>query len=198
MLSYLPAIGPIVLAIMGSFLTTRSLNLKHKIIWRCGFIGVGIIAAALTFYNTYNQQTALASLENEIRGGSGCYFVPLPAYVKSDGFPIMVFNTSKYPIFDVYVIIRSHVDVINPKYILQEPMHIEVGNLPAGSVKETNFRLPFGYYQIDIRTRYEKYTEVLKFMPFNGQIGVSYRVTDVHNGGHVIVQETYPNGFPGL
>ena len=113
-----------------------------------------------------------------------------------DGFPITSFNVSKYPIFDVYVSIRSHVDSSDPKYILQEPTQTELGTIPSG-VKETNLRLPFGYYQIDICTLYEKYTEMLKFMPFNGQIGVSYRVTDFHDG-HVIVQETYPKGFPGV
>jgi hypothetical protein len=191
--SYLPAIGPIILALMGAFLTTRSLHLKHRIIWRCTFIVVGVIFGALNIYNSHHQNDILAAIENETRGGSACYVVPLLGYVNPDGFPIMSFNISKYPIFDVYLRIRSHVDSHDPKYILQEPMQTELGTIPSG-VKETNLRLPFGYYQIDIHTRYEKYTEMLKFMPFNGQIGVSYRVTDFH-GGHVIVQETYPKGF---
>jgi hypothetical protein len=154
---------------------------------------VALIFVGLNIYNGHRQNDTLATIEKKTRGGGTCYFIPLLGYAKADGFTITAFNISGYPIFDVYLRIRRHVD--DPKYDLQEPQQIEVGNIPAG-VKETNLRLPFGYYQIDIRTRYDKYTEVLRFMPFNGQIGLSYKVTDFH--GHVISQNTFPKEFAGV
>ncbi len=112
--------------------------------------------------------------------------------VQPDGLKILAFNNSKYPIYDVFLRIRSHVD--EPAYDAKGPEQIEGGNIPPG-VKEMRFHLPFGYYQIDIHTRYNKFFEMLKFMPFNGLIGQSYSVTD--GRGNMIARATNPDDFPG-
>ena len=76
------------------------------------------------------------------------------------------------------------------------PTPREVGTIPPG-IKQMDFRLPFGYYQIDIRSRYnnKKYIEMLKVMPFRGQVGQSYSVSEV--GKPIIQKYTSPDDFPG-
>jgi hypothetical protein len=72
--------------------------------------------------------------------------------VDKDGLRVVSLNKGHLPIYDVYIII-SNVDlpVDTPR------RSIELGTIPSG-VKEMNFHLPFGYYQIDIRTSFSKYT----------------------------------------
>jgi hypothetical protein len=100
-------------------------------------------------------------------------------------------NPSKVPIYDVYLRIRN----VNDDQT--GPVQMDVGNIPP-TIKEMNFRLSFGYYQIDIRNRYNnrKLTEMLKFMPFHGEIGQSYRVTDF--SGNELIKNTQPDDFPGV
>ena len=168
MLSYLPAIGPMILAVMGAVVATRLLEPKQKRGWRLAFIVVGLITALGTVYSVHSQRDALRRIEEATRGGDSCYFVAELQTLNSEGFKFMAFNRSANPIYDVYLRIRSHVD--DPAYNTKEPQQIDVGNIPAHGVKESYFRLPFGYYQIDIRTRYNMYTEMLKIMPFNGKL----------------------------
>jgi hypothetical protein len=97
----------------------------------------------------------LRRIEKATLGGDSCWFEAELQTLNSEGFKFMAFNRSKSPIYDVYLLIRSHVD--DPAYATKEPQQIEIGSIPAHSVKETNFRLPFGYYEIDIRTRNNKY-----------------------------------------
>lgn len=47
------------------------------------------------------------------------------------------------------------------------PGHVELGNIPVG-VKDTSLRLSPGYYQIDIRARGARLTEMLRFTPKPG------------------------------
>jgi len=194
MLSYLPAIGPMILAVMGAVVATRLLEPKQKRRWRLAFIVVGLITALGTVYSVHSQRDALRRIEEATRGGDSCYFAAELQTLNSEGFKFMAFNRSASPIYDVYLRIRSHVD--DPAYDTKEPQQIEVGNIPARGVKESNFRLRFGYYQIDIRTMYNKYTEMLKIMPFNWQIGQSYIVTDLLHG-NVITKYNEPPDFPG-
>jgi len=195
MLSYLPAIGPMILAVMGAVVATRLLEPKQKRRWRLAFIVVGLITALGTVYSVHSQRDALKRIEEATRGGDSCYFAAELQTLNSEGFKFMAFNRSANPIYDVYLRIRSHVD--DPAYNTQKPQQIEVGNIPAHSVKESNIRrLPFGYYQIDIRTRYNKYTEIIKIMPFNGKIGQSYIVTGMPFG-NVITKYNEPPDFPG-
>jgi hypothetical protein len=191
-LPYLPAIGPIILTLMGAILSTRLLDPKQKRRWRLTFIVLGSITVLGNLYSAYHQSNALKRIEEATRGGDACFFVAQLGDVQPNGLKIIAVNLSKDPIYGVYLRIRSHVD--EPAYDTKDPEQIEVGDIPLG-VKEMKFRLPFGYYQIDIRTRYNKYTEMLKLMPFNGQIGQSYSVTDFH--GDTIAKATNPDDFPG-
>jgi hypothetical protein len=193
MLSYLTAIGPIILTLMGAILATRLFDARKQRRWRLAFFVFGFITALGIVYSASQQSAALKRIEEAARGGDAPYFVTQLGDVQPDGLTILAVNRSKYPIFDVFLRIRSHVD--EPAYDTKEPEQIEVGTIPPG-VKEMKFRLPFGYYQIDIRTRYNKYTEMLKLMPFNGQIGQSYSVTD-GGRGYMIAKATHPDGFPG-
>jgi hypothetical protein len=183
-----------ILAVMGAVVATRLLEPKQKRRWRLAFIVVGLITAFGTVYSVHSQRDALRRIEEATLGGDSCWFEAELQTLNSEGFKFMAFNRSKSPIYDVYLLIRSHVD--DPAYATKEPQQIEIGNIPAHSVKETNFRLPFGYYQIDIRTRNNKYTEMLKIMPFNGKIGQSYIVRGMPFG-NVITKYNEPPDFPG-
>ena len=113
----------------------------------------------------------------------------------------MSINRSDLPVYDVYLIIKSHVDLpfdtpehqAEAMHYLLNPERFELGTVPPGA-KQTNVFLAPGYYQIDIRTRYVKYTEMLKFGPFGNSIGQSYSVSDYT--GKVVEKQTSPEDFP--
>jgi hypothetical protein len=117
-------------------------------------------------------------------------------------FPLMSINLSSLPIYDVYLNIRSHVDLpfdtaheAEAMHYILNPDRVEIGTVPVG-VKQTTIVLAPGYYQIDIRTRYAKYTEMLKFGPFGSTIGQSYIVNDYT--GKILVKHTTPDGYPKI
>lgn len=168
----------------------------EKHIWLAAFMVVG----ALTSWSGYKASVAL---EREIRGADLCYFMISTIVDAPDGeIRLMVLNPNDVPVYDVYVNIRSHVGVTwdTPEHAdesihhMRNPQQLTIGNVPPG-LKMLSFSLPFGYYQIDIRTRYAKYTEMLKFGPFEGKVGFSYVVADYH--GHTFTKSTVPSNFPG-
>ena len=120
----------------------------------------------------------------------------------NDGkYPLMSINRSDLPIYDVYLNIKSHVDLpldtpehqAEAMHYMLNPDRVELGTVPPGT-KQTTVFLPPGYYQLDIRTRYAKYTEMLKFGSFGGETGQSYVISDYT--GKVFEKQTSPDGFP--
>jgi hypothetical protein len=105
-------------------------------------------------------------------------------------------------VYDVYLIIRSHVDLpwdtpehqAQALHYLQNPMQMDVGTVPPGA-KEVLWLEP-GYYQIDIRTRYAKYTEMIKFGVYENRPGQSYVISDYR--GNTFEKQTSPDGFPKI
>jgi hypothetical protein len=176
-------IGPIILTLMGAILATRSLEPKRKQWgWRIAFFAVGSFTVIAGLYSLYTAQT-IAS------GANFFYFVP--TIVSTTEFQLTALNPSNLAVYDVYLYIRN-AESEEPA----PPGAREIGTIPPG-VKQINLRLPFGYYQIDIRSRYNvhKYIEMLKVMPFRGQIGQSYSVSEVGKG--FLQKYTSPNDFPG-
>jgi hypothetical protein len=116
--------------------------------------------------------------------------------------PLTSVNVSDLPVYDVYLIIRSHIDLprdtpehqARATYYIQNPLQVDVGTIPPG-VKNILYLEP-GYYQIDIRTRYLKYTEMLKFGQFKNSYGQSYIITD--NKGNIFEKATSPDDFPKI
>jgi MFS family permease len=128
---YFPIIGPIILTLMGAIFATRSLEPRRKKYrWRIAFVVIGLTTVLCAVYSANKAQEVL-------RGGEFCYFTPLLGSQQSEGFKIMSWNPSRVPIYDVYLRIRNADDVQS------NPVQIEVGNIPP-TIKEMNFRLPFG------------------------------------------------------
>jgi hypothetical protein len=116
-------------------------------------------------------------------------------------FPLMTINSSGLPVYDVSLTIRSHVDLpfdtpahqAEAMHYMLHPDRVDIGTVPLGA-ESTIFLAP-GYYQIDIQTRYAKYTEMLKFGPFGSTVGrQSYIISDYR--GKVFDKHTSPDGFP--
>jgi hypothetical protein len=77
-------------------------------------------------------------------------------------------------------------------HYMLNPERVEIGDVPPGA-KQTNTFLAPGYYQIDIRTRYARYTEMPKFSPFGTVIGQSFIISDFT--GKIFDKQTSPDGF---
>jgi hypothetical protein len=144
--------------------------------------------------------------EENIRTLKGSDFFHLMIVYSPNGvgkFPLFSVNSADLPVYDVYLVIRSHVDLPwdTPEHqaealrYLQNPSQIEIGNVPIG-MKQTPIFLEPGYYQIDIRTRYHKYTEMLKFGAFGDGMGQSYIISDFT--GKIFGKQTSPDGFPKI
>jgi hypothetical protein len=152
---------------------------------------------------TKNEQIATSQQENiRILKGSDFFHFLVSLSPNTDGkFPLMSLNRSDLPVYDVYLNIRSHVDLpfdtpahqAEAMHYILNPDRVELGTVPPGA-KQTNVFLAPGYYQIDIRTRYAKYTEMLKFGPFGGTMGQSYIISDYT--GETFEKQTSPDGFP--
>jgi len=152
-----------------------------------------------------NEQIATLQRENIriLKGSDYFHFMILMLPNTGGKFPLMSVNNSDLPVYDVYLNIRSHVDLpfdtpeheAEAMHYFMNPDRAEVGTVPPG-VKQTNIFLSPGYYQIDIRTRYTKYTEMLKFGPFGNAIGQSYVITDYT--GKTFEKQTSPDGFPKI
>jgi hypothetical protein len=138
---------------------------------------------------------------NALKGSNVCHFIATYAPDSNGRFPLMSINGNEDPIYDVYLIITSHVDASldTPKHqaealhYMTNPERIEIGTLPPGA-KQTNVFLEPGYYQIDIRTRYNKLTQFLRFGPFKSGFGQSYIVSDLK--GNISAKNTSPDGYP--
>jgi hypothetical protein len=150
-----------------------------------------------------NEQIATLQQENiRILKGSDFFHFMVVLTPNNDGkFPLYSVNRSDLPVYDVYLNIRSHVDLpfdtpehqAEAMHYMLNPDRVEIGTVPPGA-KQTNMFLAPGYYQIDIRTRYAKYTEMLKFGPFGNATGQSYIVSDFT--GKTLEKQTSPDGFP--
>jgi hypothetical protein len=168
---------------MGAIFATRSLQpTRKKWGWRIAFIVVGFFTVLAGLYSSYTAQTTA-------RGADFFYFIP--TITSTTDFQLTALNPSTLPVYDVYLYMRN-AESVEPTL----PTPREVGTIPPG-IKQMDFRLPFGYYQIDIRSRYnnKKYIEMLKVMPFRGQVGQSYSVSEV--GKPIIQKYTSPDDFPG-
>ncbi len=153
---------------------------------------------------TLNRRIVLLNDENirVIKGSDKCLFMISNLSHNNGRFPLTVLNKGDLPVYDVYIIIRSHVDhpmdtpdnIAKAMHYIQNPETFEIGTVPSG-VKQTSVFLEHGYYQIDIRTRYRKLTQMLRFGPFEGGLGQSYIVSDMK--GSVFEKMTSPPGFPG-
>lgn len=116
-------------------------------------------------------------------------------------FKLTALNANDLPVYDVYLVVRSHIDLPmdtpeqqeKAMQFIMNPDKYEIGNIAKHGVKDTGVLLEPGYYQIDIRTRYAKYTEMLKFGSFKGVLGKSISVTNFQ--GNVLHQSTYPEDF---
>jgi hypothetical protein len=150
-----------------------------------------------------NEQITALQQENirTLKGSDFCHFMIVLSPTTDGKFPLVSINRSDLPVYDVYLNIRSHVDfpfdtpehqAEAMRYMLN-PDRVELGTVPPGA-KQTSVFLPPGYYQIDIRTRYAKYTEMLKFGPFGSAVGQSYVIADYK--GTVFEKQTSPDGFP--
>jgi hypothetical protein len=117
-------------------------------------------------------------------------------------FPLMSVNQSDLPVFDVHLVIRSHVDLpwdtpahqAEAMHYMLNPVQINVGTVLHG-MHTITFLEP-GYYQIDTLTRYAKYTEMLKFGTFENGNGQSYIISDFT--GKIFEKQTSPDGFPKI
>jgi hypothetical protein len=157
-------------------------------------------SAAIT---SKNDEIATLQQENTIilKGSDFFHFIISLSPNNEGRFPLMSINRSDLPVYDVYLNITSHVDLpldttehqAEAMHYLLNPDRVELGTVPLGA-KQTNVFLPPGYYQIDVRTRYAKYTEMLKFGPFGGATGQSYIVRDYT--GKVFEKQTSPDGLP--
>jgi hypothetical protein len=135
-----------------------------------------------------------------LRGSDFCVFMVVGPQHPSGKWPLMSVNHNCLPVYDVYMRIRGNVDAPfdSPEDMrklleyMSEVKQIELGTIPYG-VKMFDIFLEPGHYQIDIRTRYGKYTEMLKFSPFNGDIGQSRIVRDLQ--GNMLDQLTLPDGY---
>jgi hypothetical protein len=156
------------------------------------FVAVGSFWAAFRQSNFNAEIRAknekITTLEQEnirtLRGADFFHLTVLLAPNSTGLFPLMSINRSDLPVYDVYLNIRSHVDLPFDTAHQAEAMHhmlnpdsAEIGTVPPGAKRTTIFLAP-GYYQIDIRTRYAKYTEMLKFGPFGSTLGQTYIITD--------------------
>jgi hypothetical protein len=122
-----------------------------------------------------NEQITALQQENirTLRGADFFYFIVVLRPNANGLFPLMSVNRSDLPVYDVYLNIRSHVDLpfdtpahqAEAMHYMLNPERVEIGTVPPGG-KDTRIFLAPEYYQIDIRTRYMKYTEMLKFGPF--------------------------------
>jgi len=137
---------------------------------------------------------------NTLKGSDVCHFVATYTPDSNGRFPLTSINGNEDPIYDVYLIIRSHVDApldtpehqAEALHYMMNPERIEIGTLPPGA-KQTNVFLEPGYYQIDIRTRYNKLTQMLRFGPFASGFGQSYIVSDFK--GNIFSKNTSPDGY---
>jgi len=98
-LLYLPAVGTVVLTMMGAMLATRLLGVKQKHWWRAAFLVVGVITALGQVYVVHSQREASNQISSEIRGSASVYFVADTASSQlPDGFKITAFNSSTFPV----------------------------------------------------------------------------------------------------
>jgi hypothetical protein len=146
------------------------------------FLGAVLVAGG-SFWAAFRQSAfnaAIAEKNEEIatlqqknirtlKGSDFFHFMVALQQNSKGEFRLMSVNRTDLPVYDVYLIIRSHVDLpwdtpehqAQALHYLQNPMQVDVGTIPTGA-KEIMWLEP-GYYQIDIRTRYAKYTEMIKF-----------------------------------
>jgi hypothetical protein len=137
-----------------------------------------------------------------LKGSDFFYFIVVWTQNEKGEFQLASINNTDLPVYDVHLAIRSHVDLpfdtpehqAKGMYYLNNPKTIDVGTIALG-VQKILWLEP-GYYQIDIRTRYAKYTEMLKFGQFEKGVGQSYVVSDFH--GHILAKQTSPDGFPKI
>lgn len=180
------------------------------------FVLIGAIMVAIgTFWSGYRQSNFTAEIrkKNEqiskmqeenianLRGADYLtIFVNGPP--NADGkFQLTAMNSNDLPIYDVYFIIYSRVDMPTdtPEQkqeamrFMMNPDKYEIGNLARQGVKNTGIFLEPGWYQIDIRTRYAKYVEMLGFSMFNGVLGRSVLVKDYQ--GNILSQSVYPERY---
>jgi hypothetical protein len=151
-----------------------------------------------------NEEIAKLQQENihTLKGSDVFHFMVALQQNSKGEFRLMSVNRTDLPIYDVYLIIRSHVDLPldTPEHqaealdYLQNPKQVDVGTIPPGA-KEIMWLEP-GYYQIDIRTRYAKYTEMIKFGIHENRAGQSYIIADYQ--GNTFEKQTSPEGFPKI
>lgn len=177
------------------------------------FLGALVVAGG-SFWAAFRQSNFNADIRNKneqieklqqenirILKGSEYFHFTVSAPDANGSYRLMSVNSNDLPIYDVYLIIKRHVDMAmnTPEdqarafNYMENPERVELGTVPRG-VKQSTFALPPGHHQIDIRTRFSKFTQMLKFAPFENVIGQSYILID--NKGVIIDRHTSPDGFP--
>jgi hypothetical protein len=104
--SLVPAAGSLVLAMMGAFLTTRTLHLRHRLIWRASFIIIGLISAAANSYSARHQSETLNQIQMSITGGNSYAFI-MPGSFDKAHLELMLRTEGNYTVYDLQVTIED-------------------------------------------------------------------------------------------
>ncbi len=170
------------------------------------FVGA-IIVASGTFWAGYRQSKSSATIKAQsakiielqeesikaIKGADICYLLPhAPLGYAGGKISFMILNPNNLPVFDVCIDILRNINTT----IDMSPLHYEIGNLISYGVKNTVIELEPGYYQVNIRVRNKKYTQMIHFEPFQGNLGYSSSVSDFQ--GNYFLKTTSPEGFPSI
>jgi hypothetical protein len=174
-------------------------------------IFVGAICVALGSLWAASEQANFNAKLNEKneqiiaiqKGSNVCSFWIIADKPNESGeFPLMAENVGPFPVYDVDLTVRRirygggrPLDAKAIADIMHDAQHtaqFEVGNVPMG-LKQTSVFLKPGFYQINIRTRFGRFTEMLRFGPFENGIGQSYVV-----GDDATKQYIYKNTTPGF
>ena len=77
-------------------------------------------------------------------------------------YVLTMFNMNKLPVYDAYINVRTNID--SGDLSKMEMLHQEIGNIGPYVIKDVGIRLAPGYYQIDLRCRGGKTTQMLHFV----------------------------------
>ena len=165
-------LAPAALGVMGWRMAIRPLNEEgpkvklYRAVWITAFSVVTALSVLSALY-----QIGKSRAENLRAQISYCFLL---AYEPSDLYPgpawaLFAENPSDSPIFDVTAILfeRPKPAESNSDWAKTwaKRIEIDVGTLPRNAHKDTHHSILPGAYQIDIQTRYERFTETIEIWP---------------------------------